>query len=129
MDLSRGEKIDAIYLSPDGFAHRTSESSIAEQMGAVFVANKMPHLVEVDNDRVGGWMQMYEMLQNSEWQIGDNCKAVIETLPMLTRDEKKPEDGIKFEGCHSWSIAKTTLSGRAGRHSSAAIARAVAPKR
>ena len=39
-------------------------------------------------------MLMYEMLQNGTWQIGDNCQALIETLPMLTRDEKKPEDGI-----------------------------------
>src|ERR1700683_1551686 len=32
------EKIDAIYLSPDAFARRTDEASIADQMGDVFVA-------------------------------------------------------------------------------------------
>ena len=31
------EKIDAIYLSPDAFARRTDEASIADQMGDVFV--------------------------------------------------------------------------------------------
>lgn len=98
VDRSKGEKIDAVYLSPDAFAHRTSESSIAEQIGEVLVQNKMPYPIEADNDRVGGWMLMYELLQAGEWQIGDNCKALIESLPMLTRDEKKPEDGIKFEG-------------------------------
>jgi hypothetical protein len=98
VDLSKGEKIDAVYLSPDAFAHRTSESSIAEQIGEVLAANKLPYPAKADDDRVGGWMRMYEMLQNGELQIGDNCTALIETLPMLTRDEKKPEDGIKFLG-------------------------------
>ena len=42
-------------------------------------------------------MKMREMLQAGEWLIGDSCQSLIETLPMLTRDEKKPEDGIKFE--------------------------------
>ena len=54
MDRSCGEKIDAVYLSPDAFAHRTSESSIAEQIGEVLTANKLPYPIEADNDRVGG---------------------------------------------------------------------------
>ncbi len=111
-DLSRGEKIDAVYLSPDAFAHRTSESSIAEQIGEVLIANKLPYPVEADNDRVGGWMRMYEMLQNGEWQIGDNCQALIETLPMLTRDEKKPEDGIKFDGDDALDATRYLLYSR-----------------
>jgi len=95
---SRGEKIDAVYLSPDAFAHRTSESSIAEQIGAVLTAHGLPFPAEADNDRVGGWMRMYELLRDGEWQIGDNCQALIDTLPMLTRDEKNREDCVKFEG-------------------------------
>ena len=112
VDRSRGEKIDAVYLSPDAFAHRTSESSIAEQIGAVLVANKLPHPVEADNDRVGGWMRMYEMLQNGEWQIGDNCQALIETLPMLTRDEEEREDGIKFDGDDALDATRYLLYSR-----------------
>jgi len=54
VDRSCGEKIDAVYLSPDAFAHRTSESSIAEQIGEVLTANKLPYPIEADNDRVGG---------------------------------------------------------------------------
>ena len=37
-DRAAGERIDAIYLSPDAFARRTDEASIAEQMGEVFAA-------------------------------------------------------------------------------------------
>ncbi len=112
VDRSRGEKIDAVYLSPDAFAHRTSESSIAEQIGAVLTANKLPFPTEADNDRVGGWMRMYEMLQAGEWQIGDTCTALIESLPMLTRDEKKPEDGIKFDGDDALDATRYLLYSR-----------------
>lgn len=101
-----------MYLSPDAFAHRTSESSIAEQIGAVLVANKRPDPIEAANDRVGGWMRMYEMLQNGEWQIGDNCQALIESLPMLTRDEEKPQDGIKFDGDDALGATRYLLYSR-----------------
>ncbi len=56
------EKIDAIYLSPDAFARRTDEASIADQMGDVFAAAGLPRPVPADDDRVGGWMLMYQML-------------------------------------------------------------------
>ncbi len=55
------EKIDAIYLSPDAFARRTDEASIAEQMGDIFAAAELPRPVPADDDRVGGWMLMYQM--------------------------------------------------------------------
>lgn len=112
VDRSKGEKIDAVYLSPDAFAHRTSESSIAEQIGAVLIANKLPYPVEADNDRVGGWVRMYEMLKSGEWQIGDNCQALIESMPMLTRDEKKPEDGVKFDGDDALDATRYLLYSR-----------------
>ena len=56
------EKIDAIYLSPDAFARRTDEASIADQMGDVFAAAGFPRPIPADNDRIGGWMLMYQML-------------------------------------------------------------------
>ena len=36
------ERIEAIYLSPDAFARRTDEASIAEQMGDIFAAEGLP---------------------------------------------------------------------------------------
>src|ERR1700683_2755373 len=48
------EKIDAIYLSPDAFARRTDEASIADQMGDVFVAAGSAGNVPADHDRGGG---------------------------------------------------------------------------
>lgn len=101
-----------MYLSPDAFAHRTSESSIAEQIGAVLTASKLPFPIEADNDRVGGWMRMYELLKAGEWQIADCCQALIESLRMLTRDEKKPEDGIKFDGDDALDATRYLLYSR-----------------
>jgi phage terminase large subunit len=112
VDRSRGEKIDAVFLSPDAFAHRTAESSIAEQIGAVLTANDLPHPIEAADDRVGGWALTYETMQNSTLLIGDCCQMLIETLPMLTRDEKKPEDGLKFEGDDALDATRYLLYSR-----------------
>jgi hypothetical protein len=67
------EKIEAIYLSPDAFARRTDEASIAEQMGDVFAASGLPRPIPADDDRIGGWMLMYQMLEAGEWLITENC--------------------------------------------------------
>jgi hypothetical protein len=41
-ERSGRERITEVFLSPDAFAHRTSEASIAEQLGDVLVANGLP---------------------------------------------------------------------------------------
>ena len=86
------EAIDAIYLSPDAFAKRTSEDTVAHQMSKVFREHGLPEVSPADNDRIGGWQLMYQMLADGTWVIGDNCHALIENLPALTRDEEKVED-------------------------------------
>jgi hypothetical protein len=52
------------------------------------------------------------MLESGSWQIGDTCQALIESLPMLTRNEKKPEDGIKFEGDDALDATRYLLYSR-----------------
>lgn len=97
-DLSKEEEIGQIYLSPDAYAKRTDELTIAEQMGDVFVSRKLPRPIPADNDRVSGWMLMYQMLDAGEWKIGVNCVELIKCLPTLVRDELKPEDVEKKDG-------------------------------
>lgn len=108
------EKIDAIYLSPDAFARRTDESSIAEQMGDVFAEAGFPRPVQADNDRVGGWMLMYQMLDAGEWVITDNCAELIRTLPTLVRDSAYVEDVAKVDGDDSADAARYGLKSRCG---------------
>ncbi|MGH9682199.1 MAG: hypothetical protein ACRD4S_01095 [Candidatus Acidiferrales bacterium] len=108
------ERIDAIYLSPDAFARRTDEASIAEQMGDVFSAAGMPRPVPADDDRVGGWMLMYQMLDAGEWLLTDNCVELIRTLPNLVRDPARIEDIEKTDGDDAADAARYGLKSRYG---------------
>jgi Terminase large subunit, T4likevirus-type, N-terminal len=108
------DKIDAIYLSPDAFAHRTDEASIAEQMGDVLAAAGLPHPVPADDDRVGGWMLMYQMLDAGEWLLTENCTELIRTLPSLVRDTARIEDVGKMDGDDAADAARYGLKSRYG---------------
>ncbi len=72
-------------------------ASIAEQMGDVFAEMGLPRPAPADNDRIGGWMLMYQMLDAGEWVITSNCTELVRVLPTLVRDmarvEGRREDG------------------------------------
>src|SRR5229473_1142052 len=97
-ERSGRERISEIFLSPDAFAHRTSESSIAEQLGDVLVVNGLPRPAPADDDRMGGWQLMYQMMESNAWVITENCAKLIECIPQLVRDERRREDIRKVEG-------------------------------
>ena len=106
------EKIDAIYLSPDAFAKRTDEATIADQMGDIFVAAKMPRPSVADNDRMGGWILMHQMLAAGEWTIAGNCAELIRVLPTMVRDTARIEDIEKFDGDDAADAARYGLKSR-----------------
>ncbi len=97
-ERSGREQIREVFLSPDAFAHRTAEASIAEQLGDVLLANGLPRPAPADDDRVGGWQWMYQLLENDAWVIADNCARLIECLPLLVRDDARIEDIRKMDG-------------------------------
>jgi hypothetical protein len=97
-ERSGREGISEVFLSPDAFAHRTAEASIAEQLGDVLVANGLPHPAPADDDRIGGWQLMYQMLESDAWVITENCAKLIECLPLLVRDDRRVEDIRKMDG-------------------------------
>jgi Terminase large subunit, T4likevirus-type, N-terminal len=113
-DAGGREKIDAIYLSPDAFARRTDEASIADQMGDIFAAAGLPRPVPADNDRVGGWMLMYQMLDAGEWLLTENCVELIRTIPNLVRDPARVEDIEKMDGDDPADAARYGLKSRYG---------------
>jgi hypothetical protein len=92
------ERISEVFLSPDAFAHRTSESSIAEQLGDVLIANGLPRPAPADDDRIGGWQLMYQLLESDSWVITENCVKLIECIPLLVRDDSRTEDIRKVDG-------------------------------
>jgi hypothetical protein len=97
-ERSGRERISEIFLSPDAFAHRTAEASIAEQLGDVLVANGLPRPAPADDDRIGGWQLMYQLLESDAWVITENCAKLIECLPLLVRDDRRVEDIRKMDG-------------------------------
>ncbi len=97
-ERSGRERIVEVFLSPDAFAHRTSEASIAEQLGDVLVANGLPRPSPADDDRIGGWQLMYQLLESDSWVIAENCAKLIECLPQLVRDDRRVEDIRKVDG-------------------------------
>jgi hypothetical protein len=97
-ERSGRENISEIFLSPDAFAHRTAEASIAEQLGDVLTANGLPRPAPADDDRVGGWQFMYQLLESDAWLITENCAKLIECMPTLVRDTGRVEDIRKMDG-------------------------------
>lgn len=112
LDSTTGEKISSVYLSPDAFARHTDYTTIADQIGDMFVAFGLPRPIPADNDRVGGWMLMYQMLDANEWLITSNCTKLIRTLPNLVRDNIRVEDIAKMDGDDPADAARYGLKSR-----------------
>jgi hypothetical protein len=108
-ERSGREGISEVFLSPDAFAHRTSESSIAEQLGDVLVPNGLPRPAPADDDRIGGWQWMYQLLESDAWVITENCARLIECLPQLVRDTSRIEDIRKVDGDDAADAARYGL--------------------
>jgi hypothetical protein len=108
----RRERIEAAFLSPDAFAERTSDASIAEQLSEIFVRNALPAPSPADNDRVGGWMLMYQQLEAGRWIIAENCAELIRVLPTLTRSGANVEDILKVDGDDPADAARYGLMSR-----------------
>lgn len=106
------KEIDAIYISPDTRAKRTTEDTILDQMSGVFQSVGMPRPRIAEDDRVSGFMLMHEMLNYGRWKIGKNCQRLIKNIPMFTRDEDNPEDCIKFLGDDPGDSARYGLRSR-----------------
>jgi terminase large subunit-like protein len=113
-ERSKGEKIGAVYLSPDAFARHSSESTIADQLGEVLERNGLPRPTPADDDRVGGWMLIYQMLQEGRWVIAENCVRLVECLPTLVRDPANVEDVQKMDGDDPADSARYGLKSRLG---------------
>jgi hypothetical protein len=110
------EREKVVYLSPDAFARRTDEASIAEQMGDVFAGAGLPRPVPADDDRVGGWILMYQMVDAGEWVLTENCIELIRTRPNLVRDPARIEDIEKMDGDDSADAARYGLKSRYAVH-------------
>lgn len=98
------KKMAAFFLSPDAFAKRTSHNTIAHDMGGILSAAGMPFPRRADNDRIGGWALMSNMLleakrRGATWDnvllISAECPELIAALPLAMRDPKNLDDILK----------------------------------
>jgi phage terminase large subunit len=111
----RPERIEQFFLSPDAFADRTGDSTIAEQLRDVACrGDRFPLPAEASDDRLGGWELLYQLLEADQWLIAANCEKLIENLPTLIRDDKKVEDIQKVTGDDPADSARYGLYSRLG---------------
>jgi len=106
--LTAGEKIEAIYLSPDAWDKVGSANTVAEQLGDVFNDNNLPYPSKADDDRVGGARLIDEMLSRKiklfdgerpmpDLFFGDDLTQLIYAIPRLMRDPKNQNDVMKVK--------------------------------
>lgn len=86
-----------IFLSPDAFARRRANytNSVADRIGEGLFKRGLSRPRLADDDRVGGWRLMYNLLESGEWLISEDCDQLIDALPILIRDKAKREDVLK----------------------------------
>jgi hypothetical protein len=96
-------------LSPDAWAKtgmrgRGGESEMeealtrADQMNAKRAPYRMAFTM-ANNDRQGGWQQVYRMLRDGELVIcGDTCPNLVSAIPSRIYDPEKEDDILKVKG-------------------------------
>ncbi len=96
--MSQGDpKISHVFMGKDAFGKKGEARTVAEQIGDVFDEVSIPRPERADDDRIGGWRLMHDMLTNDLWQISDACPKLIECLPTLIHDEDNVEDVLKVD--------------------------------
>jgi len=114
-NLGRPERIQQFFLSPDAFADRTGESTIAEQIRELTsTGDRLPNPAEASDDRIGGWQLLYSLFAIDGWVISENCVELVKCLPTLIHDDKKVEDVKKVDGDDPADAARYGLYSRLG---------------
>ena len=90
-------KIQHVYFDQYAFAKRTSQNTIAEQIGDVLAENGIPRPELADDDRIGGARLCYELLKAELAIISTACPHLIECLSTLIHDEDNLEDVLKVD--------------------------------
>ena len=86
--LSAHENI--IYtVAPDDIWARSQET--AKSKADIFAESGLP-LLKGSRNRESGWLAVKELLKSGRLKIFNNCTELIECLPALQRDKKRPTD-------------------------------------
>lgn len=85
--------ITASYLSPDAWAKRQDDHTIADQLAE----GSGVYFERASNDRVGGAMVLYNLLESGLLKVTTACPKLIASIPTRTHDEDRPEDVLKTD--------------------------------
>jgi Terminase-like family. len=93
-EIEPGRYEDLIMAADPSIMSHEGGPSINDQFKEVFARHKFSHFRSADNDRISGWSQIRRRLKPNPAMlyIFSTCPYLIETLPALAIDEKKPED-------------------------------------
>jgi hypothetical protein len=89
--------IVASYLSPDAWAKRDDDSCIADQMSEM----SQIYFTKASNDRIGGAMMIYTMLETGKLKITSACPQLISSIPSRIHDDSsdgKRQEDVKKTG-------------------------------
>lgn len=98
------------YLSPDAFADRGGQFTLAGQMNKVLDPYGL-YFQKARDDRAGGWMKMYNALRDGHLVISKKCKKTITAIQSRICDPDKENDIKKVGGDELDDFADSCLVG------------------
>src|SRR5581483_6053192 len=90
----------------DAFGERDSLFTTADNLGNELARHGLPRPEEADHDRKGGWMLMYDLLQETKrhavsdgdvWLISGACPQLLDAIPLLMRNPADLDDVLKTD--------------------------------
>lgn len=107
--VSVGEDLVAV-ADPSIFSH-DGGPSINDQFNTVFARYKHPSFRGADNDRISGWAQIRQRLVGKPplLYIFATCPYLLETLPSLAIDKRRPEDADTTGADHACLTGDTKV--------------------
>lgn len=91
------KRLANMYLGPDSWNDRGDQHTLAGLANEVMEPHEL-QFTKARNDRAGGAMLIYTMLQTGELTIADTCKNVIMAIESRIHDKKEPEKVEKIIG-------------------------------
>jgi hypothetical protein len=96
-DQDEPRSVAAMFLSPDCWNDRGDYRPLAGQMNEKLEKHGIG-FSKARNDRAGGAMLIYTMLQNGLLVIAETCKVIQESLESRIHDPDEPEKVLKVIG-------------------------------
>ena len=89
--------IVVVYQDPANKSQTGTGHSVRDQLNEVLAECDLG-AIDGSNDRIGGWLLMFQLLARGRWLIADTCPLLISAIPSRIHDPKKPGDLLKVGG-------------------------------